>query len=41
MGACLGFLPLNWSPAKLFMGDSGALVIGLLMATSAIAITGP
>ncbi|MBS1675370.1 MAG: undecaprenyl/decaprenyl-phosphate alpha-N-acetylglucosaminyl 1-phosphate transferase [Actinobacteria bacterium] len=40
IGACLGFLPLNWSPAKLFMGDSGALVIGLLMATSAVAITG-
>lgn len=40
IGACLGFLPLNWSPAKMFMGDSGALVLGLLMATSAIAITG-
>ncbi len=40
IGACLGFLPLNWSPAKLFMGDSGALVLGLLMATSAIALTG-
>ncbi|MBO0980596.1 glycosyltransferase family 4 protein [Microbacterium sp. SD291] len=40
IGACLGFLPLNWSPAKLFMGDSGALVMGLLMATSAIALTG-
>jgi UDP-GlcNAc:undecaprenyl-phosphate GlcNAc-1-phosphate transferase len=40
VGACLGFLPLNWNPAKLFMGDSGALVLGLLMATSAIAITG-
>ncbi len=40
VGACLGFLPLNWSPAKLFMGDSGALVIGLLMAISAIALTG-
>lgn len=40
IGACAGFLPLNWSPAKLFMGDSGALVLGLLMATSAIAITG-
>lgn len=39
IGACLGFLPLNWSPAKLFMGDSGALVIGLLMATSAAALT--
>ncbi|MFI8594682.1 MraY family glycosyltransferase [Microbacterium sp. NPDC078428] len=40
VGACLGFLPLNWSPAKLFMGDAGALMIGLLMATSAVAITG-
>ncbi len=40
IGACVGFLPLNWSPAKLFMGDSGALVLGLLMATSAIALTG-
>ena len=40
VGACLGFLPLNWHPAKLFMGDAGALLVGLLMATSAIAITG-
>jgi UDP-GlcNAc:undecaprenyl-phosphate GlcNAc-1-phosphate transferase len=40
VGMCLGFLPMNWHPAKLFMGDSGALVLGLLMATGAIAITG-
>ncbi len=40
IGACIGFLPLNWSKAKLFMGDSGALMLGLLMACSAIAITG-
>ena len=40
VGACAGFLPLNWHPAKLFMGDAGALLIGLLMATSAIAVTG-
>ncbi len=40
IGVCIGFLPLNWSPAKLFMGDAGALMLGLLMATSAIAITG-
>ncbi|WP_345802013.1 MraY family glycosyltransferase [Microbacterium sp. AZCO] len=40
IGACLGFLPINWSPAKLFMGDAGALMLGLLMACSAIAITG-
>lgn len=40
VGACLGFLPLNWHPAKMFMGDAGALLVGLLMATSAIAVTG-
>jgi UDP-GlcNAc:undecaprenyl-phosphate GlcNAc-1-phosphate transferase len=39
VGACAGFLPLNWSKAKLFMGDAGALLLGLLMATSALAIT--
>lgn len=40
IGICLGFLPLNWHPARLFMGDAGAMLIGLLMATSAIAVTG-
>lgn len=40
IGVCAGFLPLNWSPAKIFMGDSGALMLGLLMACSAIAVTG-
>lgn len=40
VGACVGFLPLNWHPAKLFMGDAGALLVGLLMATSAISVTG-
>lgn len=40
IGACAGFLPFNWSPARMFMGDSGALMLGLLMATSAVAITG-
>jgi len=40
VGACAGFLPINWNPARMFMGDTGALVVGLLMATSAIAITG-
>ena len=39
IGACIGFLPMNWSPARLFMGDAGALMLGLLMACSAIAIT--
>lgn len=40
VGACIGFLPLNFHPAKLFMGDAGALLVGLLMATSAILVTG-
>lgn len=40
IGACVGFLPLNWHPAKLFMGDAGALLVGLMMATSAISVTG-
>jgi UDP-GlcNAc:undecaprenyl-phosphate GlcNAc-1-phosphate transferase len=30
-GACLGFLPFNFSPAKVFMGDGGALGIGFLL----------
>ncbi len=40
VGICVGFLPLNWHPAKMFMGDAGALLIGTLMATSAVAVTG-
>jgi UDP-GlcNAc:undecaprenyl-phosphate GlcNAc-1-phosphate transferase len=40
IGACVGFLPLNWHPARLFMGDAGALLIGMLMAASSIAVTG-
>ena len=40
IGACVGFLPLNFHPAKLFMGDSGAMLVGLLMAASAILVTG-
>src|SRR5690606_26211558 len=36
IGACVGFLPLNFHPAKLFMGDAGALLVGLLMSASAI-----
>ncbi len=45
IGACLGFLPLNFRtddsrPARLFMGDGGALLVGLLMATSSVALAG-
>jgi UDP-GlcNAc:undecaprenyl-phosphate/decaprenyl-phosphate GlcNAc-1-phosphate transferase len=31
-GACLGFLPHNFYPAKIFMGDSGSMLLGLLLA---------
>nr|WP_010205079.1 MraY family glycosyltransferase [Salinibacterium sp. PAMC 21357] len=40
IGACVGFLPINFHPAKMFMGDAGALLVGLLMAASAISVTG-
>lgn len=40
VGACLGFLPHNFNPARVFMGDSGSMLIGLLLATSTISITG-
>lgn len=35
-GGLVGFLMFNWSPAKIFMGDTGALAIGLLLASFAI-----
>lgn len=40
VGVCLGFLPHNFSPARMFMGDSGALLLGLLLACSVISLTG-
>jgi UDP-GlcNAc:undecaprenyl-phosphate/decaprenyl-phosphate GlcNAc-1-phosphate transferase len=40
VGACLGFLPHNLHPARIFMGDSGALLLGLLLAASTISLTG-
>lgn len=40
MGVCLGFLPHNIAPARIFMGDSGSMLIGLVLAASAISITG-
>ncbi len=40
LGMCLGFLPYNWHRAKIFMGDAGAMLLGLLMATSALTVTG-
>jgi UDP-GlcNAc:undecaprenyl-phosphate/decaprenyl-phosphate GlcNAc-1-phosphate transferase len=40
VGCCLGFLPHNFNPARIFMGDSGSMLLGLLLASSTIAITG-
>ncbi|WGW10493.1 MraY family glycosyltransferase [Saxibacter everestensis] len=40
VGACIGFLPHNFNPAHIFMGDSGSMLIGLLLAGSAIRVTG-
>ena len=39
-GLCVGFLPHNFHPAKVFMGDSGALLLGLLMAATTISVGG-
>ncbi|MEU6411038.1 MraY family glycosyltransferase [Microbispora sp. NPDC046933] len=39
--ACLGFLPYNWAPAKIFMGDAGSLFVGFVLTCSAaLLITG-
>jgi len=35
-GACFGFLPYNFNPAKLFMGDTGALFLGFVLATTSV-----
>lgn len=35
-GACVGFLRHNWEPARIFMGDSGSLTLGFLLATVTI-----
>lgn len=40
VGACVGFLPHNFNPARIFMGDSGSMLIGLLLAASTIRVTG-
>ncbi|MDQ0310624.1 UDP-GlcNAc:undecaprenyl-phosphate GlcNAc-1-phosphate transferase [Kitasatospora herbaricolor] len=40
IGMCLGFLPHNLHPARIFMGDSGSMMLGLMLAVSAISITG-
>ncbi|KQS57956.1 UDP-N-acetylmuramyl pentapeptide phosphotransferase [Geodermatophilus sp. Leaf369] len=39
-GACLGFLPHNFSPARIFMGDSGSMLVGLMLSAAAVSATG-
>lgn len=39
-GACAGFLPHNFHQARLFMGDSGSMLIGLVLSASAVTLTG-
>lgn len=39
-GICVGFLPYNFNPARIFMGDSGAFLLGLLLAVSTSVVGG-
>ncbi|MEU3887128.1 MraY family glycosyltransferase [Streptomyces sp. NPDC029041] len=40
IGMCVGFLPHNMHPARIFMGDTGSMLIGLVLAAGAVSITG-
>jgi UDP-GlcNAc:undecaprenyl-phosphate GlcNAc-1-phosphate transferase len=40
IGMCLGYLPHNLHPARIFMGDSGSMMLGLMLAVSAVSVTG-
>jgi len=40
VGMCVGFLPHNFNPARIIMGDSGALLLGLMMAVSTSVVGG-
>ncbi|NEG55201.1 MraY family glycosyltransferase [Bifidobacterium platyrrhinorum] len=40
VGICVGFILHNWHPAKLFMGDSGSMLLGYLITCASIVITG-
>ncbi|MBF6168130.1 MULTISPECIES: glycosyltransferase family 4 protein [Nocardia] len=39
-GGCLGFLPHNFQPARIFMGDSGSMLIGLMLAAVSTGASG-
>lgn len=40
IGSCLGFLPHNFHPSNIFMGDTGAMLLGLVMVAGALIVTG-
>jgi UDP-GlcNAc:undecaprenyl-phosphate GlcNAc-1-phosphate transferase len=40
VGICVGFLPWNFHPAKIFMGDTGAMLLGMILAIATIAGVG-
>jgi UDP-GlcNAc:undecaprenyl-phosphate GlcNAc-1-phosphate transferase len=40
VGVCIGFLPWNFYPAKIFMGDSGSMLLGMLLALATISGVG-
>ena len=40
VGVCVGFLPHNFNPARIIMGDSGALLLGMMMAVSTSVVGG-
>jgi len=40
IGSCIGFLPHNFNPAKIFMGDSGSLLLGMLLASATVSGVG-
>ncbi len=40
VGVCLGFLPHNFEPSRIFMGDSGSMLIGLLLAAASTSASG-
>ena len=40
IGTCIGFLPHNIYPARIFMGDSGSMFLGLVLAAAAITLMG-
>ena len=39
-GACLGFLPHNFNPARVFMGDSGSMLLGLMLSAASVSLLG-